>query len=360
MTDEQTKKLREVYGCLRLHATKDSEARRRCGAEIDEDGIVTLQNDTQAHERPFAVDFDNKLMPSKALRRAGDKTQVITSPDNRHIRNRATHTYEVISVATMISGILGLNTDLTRAIALGHDLGHPPFGHAGDEALSTLTGKKFKHDIFASVIFQHIERDGRGLNLTHQVLEGIVGHSGVPHQMETLEHISPEANVVRLADKIAYITADYNDVQRFGVKPDDFCAVVEYMNMLGKNQRERTKTLVTALCLESAAEHTISFKASEEAIGFAQVRTVMKEKIYQRLNVFGCKAMLEKLFTFVASVVPNVQPEIVIALMTDGEALWLAHEQTLNISHLYATSVGDIIPILKGKVIDFTDPDLNW
>jgi len=262
----------------------------------------------------------------------------------------------------MICGILGLNTDLARAIALGHDLGHPPFGHAGEETLSKLSGTKFSHAVFVSTILQTIERKGRGLNLTHQVLKGITEHSGVPTNMDVNlgGHVSSEANVVRLADKFAYITADINDILRIGVAPDEFKGVMTSIQTLGKDQRERVNTLVTALCLESAESGTISFQKSDEAGLFAHARSVMKSHIYRRLNVFGCDSVLEKLYRFILSVVPDVQPEILVALLTDSEALWLFNQQTLNMSHLYATSAGDMISTLKGKSIDFSHPDLNW
>ncbi len=357
--------LNDTYGSLRKLRMPDTAARRRFGIERDIDLIVPLDNSQpeETHERPFAVDLQNKIFSSSALKRLGNKTQVFTRPDNWHVRNRASHTYEVAGIASMIAGILGLNADLCCAIAFGHDVGHPPFGHAGEEYLSTLSGKTFRHEIFAAVILQHIERDGAGLNLTRQVLHGIVSHSGVPDNLET-EHlgdgdISQEARVVMLSDKIAYVIADWEDLERTGLSLDGMSDIRDMMRSLGDNSQERIRACITALCLESAEKGKISFSTSEQAQSFAQARKLMR-KIYPLLNCSAAASHLSNVHELIMRVELSVQPVVALALMTDEEVLQLSTTPNVNILNLHRTSLADLLPTLRGKEIDFTAKDLDW
>jgi len=352
------KKLREIYGSLKHIRTEDKQARRRFRQEEDENIFVILDGDSFC-ERPFAIDHDNKLMPSKALRRAGDKTQVFTDPMNLHIRNRASHTNEVVGLATCVGGILGLNTDLCRAIALGHDLGHTPFGHSGEKFISKVTGKHFEHNIFASVLLQSIERSGRGLNLTHQVLTGIVNHSGVPENMDELNTVSPEASVVRLVDKIAYILADWNDIARTSFHCPEIVALRPMIEELGRDQRNREAMLIHSLCLESAKCGKITFAQCNAGKIFSSIRSQMK-KLYPLMNCGNSGDLLGRVYELIERKVPDVQPEIALALMTDHEVLCLVRNQTFSVANLYQTSLGEIIPFIRGRRFDFTNPDLNW
>jgi dGTPase len=164
---------------------------------------------------PFQRDRD-RIVHSKAFRRLKHKTQVFVLPEGDHYRTRLTHTLEVTQVARTVARALRLNEDLTEAIGLGHDLGHPPFGHIGEDALDrcvrTNFGGKFWHNEQSLRIVEELERDGQGLNLTTPVLDGILGHSGRARPPKT-----PEGQIVRLVDRIAYLNHDIDDAVRAGV-----------------------------------------------------------------------------------------------------------------------------------------------
>src|SRR6186713_2760827 len=163
---------------------------------------------------PFQRDRD-RIVHSKAFRRLKHKTQVFISPEGDHYRTRLTHTLETCMIARTVARALGLNEDLTEAIALGHDLGHPPFGHIGesvlDECARETYGTGFKHNKHSLRVVERIERDGRGLNLTEQVRDGILHHTG-PGKPVTLK-----GRIVKLVDRIAYINHDIDDSVRAGV-----------------------------------------------------------------------------------------------------------------------------------------------
>ena len=153
----------------------------------------------------------DRIVYCKSFRRLKHKTQVFLQPEGDHYRTRLTHTLEVMRISRTIARALQLNEDLTEAIAFGHDLGHTPFGHAGEKALSDITGKAFRHNEQSLRVVDILEKDGEGLNLTYETRMGIVGHTGdfIP---ETLE-----GQIIRLADRIAYINHDIDDARRAGI-----------------------------------------------------------------------------------------------------------------------------------------------
>src|SRR5829696_7704258 len=157
------------------------------------------------HRTPFQRDRD-RIVHSKSFRRLKHKTQVFISPEGDHYRTRLTHTLEACGIARSVARALGLNEDLTEAIGLGHDLGHPPFGHSGEEALDEALRERgaggFKHNVHSLRVVDVLERDGQGLNLTEQVRDGILRHTG-PEHPATLE-----GRIVRLVDRVAYINHD--------------------------------------------------------------------------------------------------------------------------------------------------------
>src|SRR5438270_6557045 len=168
---------------------------------------------------PFQRDRD-RIVHSKAFRRLKHKTQVFISPEGDHYRTRLTHTLEACGIARTVARALRLNEDLVEAIALGHDLGHPPFGHIGESVLDACLreryGVGFRHNHHSLRVVERIERDGRGLNLTEQVRDGILRHTG-PELPATLE-----GRIVRVVDRVAYINHDIDDAIRAGVlSPDD-------------------------------------------------------------------------------------------------------------------------------------------
>src|SRR5919106_775415 len=160
---------------------------------------------------PFQLDRD-RIVHSKSFRRLKHKTQVFIAPEGDHYRVRLTHTLEVSQIARTIARALRLNEDLTEAIALGHDLGHTPFGHLGEQALTPYLGRPFRHSEQSLRVVDHLERDGRGLNLTWEVRDGIVNHTWAMPEPATME-----AKVVRFADRLGYVNHDIDDAIRAGL-----------------------------------------------------------------------------------------------------------------------------------------------
>ena len=163
---------------------------------------------------PFQRDRD-RIAHCKAFRRLKHKTQVFVAPEGDHYRTRLTHTLEAVGISRTVARALRLNEDLTEAIGLGHDLGHPPFGHAGETALDGALRERFergfRHNEHSLRVVDVLERDGRGLNLTHEVRDGILNHTG-PVAPESLE-----GRIVKLVDRVAYINHDIDDALRAGV-----------------------------------------------------------------------------------------------------------------------------------------------
>nr|WP_199177427.1 deoxyguanosinetriphosphate triphosphohydrolase [Geothermobacter hydrogeniphilus] len=194
----------------------------------------------------FQVDRD-RILHCKAFRRLKYKTQVFLSPEGDHYRTRLTHTLEVSQVARTISRALGLNEDLTEAIALGHDLGHTPFGHAGERVLNRLVPGGFKHVGQSVRVVEILEKEGRGLNLTREVIDGIARHSKGSGPLQAPEAAdrpaTREGEAVRLADIIAYVNHDLDDALRGGlVRSSDIPP--ELTAVLGRRNSERIGVLV--------------------------------------------------------------------------------------------------------------------
>ena len=161
----------------------------------------------------FQRDRD-RIIHAKAFRRLMHKTQVFISPDGDHFRTRLTHTLEMMQISRTIARSLGLNEDLTEAIALGHDLGHTPFGHTGEEALARVLvpyDRSFHHNEHSLRVVDILEKGGKGLNLTHEVRDGILNHTGKGYP------VTREGEIVRIADRIAYVNHDVDDALRAGV-----------------------------------------------------------------------------------------------------------------------------------------------
>jgi len=193
----------------------------------------------------FQRDRD-RIVHSKAFRRLKHKTQVFLAPEGDHYRVRLTHTLEVSQIARTAARALRLNEDLTEAIALGHDLGHTPFGHLGEQALTPFLGRPFRHNEQSLRIVDHLENDGEGLNLSWEVRDGIVNHTWSMPQPST-----PEAQLVRFADRIAYVNHDVDDAVRAGVISQDELPGPA-IEVLGVTHSVRINTLVTDLVRRSA------------------------------------------------------------------------------------------------------------
>jgi len=201
----------------------------------------------------FQVDRD-RIIHTRAFRRLKHKTQVFIAPDSDHVVTRMTHTIEVQQVARTIARALNLNEDLTEAIGLGHDLGHTPFGHAGEERLGELIAAGFRHNEQSLRIVEVLEHDGQGLNLMPETREGILKHSKVRESVaaEAWGNASTlEGQIVKLADSIAYLNHDIEDAVRAGLlQPDDL--PIEVRRTLGASHAQRISTLITD-CVEASA-----------------------------------------------------------------------------------------------------------
>lgn len=214
----------------------------------------------------------DRIIHCNAFRRLKHKTQVFLSPQGDHYRTRLTHTLEVAQIARTVARALRLNEDLTEAIALGHDLGHTPFGHAGERTLNELCSRGFRHNLQSVRVIDHIEKNGAGLNLTYEVKNGIACHSGDTPQAQTLE-----GRIVRIADKVAYINHDIEDAVRAGVLRE---ADLPYdcVYILGRTKSARISTIIHSLIACSGDDIRM---ATEVYRAHLRLREFMFEAVYR-------------------------------------------------------------------------------
>jgi dGTPase len=248
---------------LAPHATLAAEAK---GRERDEE--------PDALRTCFQRDRD-RIVHSKSFRRLKHKTQVFLAPEGDHYRVRLTHTLEVSQIARTTARALRLNEDLAEAFSLGHDLGHTPFGHLGEQALTPFLGRPFRHNEQSLRVVDYLEDEGRGLNLTWEVRDGILNHTWSMPAPSTLE-----AQVVRFADRIAYINHDVDDAVRAGViEPTELPN--DALGLLGRTHAERVNTLVTDLVDRS--EDSPEIRMSDEAFrALDTLRDFLFERVYLR------------------------------------------------------------------------------
>jgi dGTPase len=224
---------------------------------------------------PFQRDRD-RIVHSKAFRRLMHKTQVFIAPEGDHYRTRLTHTLEACGISRAVSRALGLNEDLTEAVGLGHDLGHPPFGHIGEEALDAAlrdrADRRFRHNRHSLRVVDSLEREGQGLNLTAAVRDGILNHTG-PDLPQTLE-----GRVVRLVDRVAYINHDIDDALRAEIiEPDDLPAAE--IELLGQTGSLRIDALVRDMVERSRKAGDI-VQSDEIGGAMQRLRKFMFERVY--------------------------------------------------------------------------------
>ena len=246
----------------------------------------------------------DRIVHCKAFRRLMHKTQVFLSPEGDHYRTRMTHTLEVTRISRAIAAGLGLNVDLAEAIAMGHDLGHTPFGHAGEVALTECIGKPFRHNEQSLRVVDELENNGRGLNLTYEVRMGILGHTGsqIP---ETLE-----GQIVRRADRIAYVNHDIDDAVRAGILSAD-AIPREISVILGDTHGQRIDTLVWDM-IQTSREAGAIYLSPRVDKALDDLRTFMFENVYRNPVAKGeeskAKAMLKKMFEYYVNR-PEALPE---------------------------------------------------
>ena len=216
----------------------------------------------------------DRIVHAKAFRRLKHKTQVFLAPEGDHYRVRLTHTLEVSQIARTVARALRLNEDLVEAISLGHDLGHTPFGHLGEQALTPFLGRPFRHNEQSLRIVDLLEDDGRGLNLSAEVRDGIVNHTWSMPQPATAE-----ARIVRFADRIAYVNHDVDDAVRAGVL-DPSSLPMDVVAVLGKTHVDRIDTLVTDLVANSDG---LEIRLSDDVFSSLDVlRDFLFDRVYLR------------------------------------------------------------------------------
>src|SRR5689334_10413537 len=243
---------------LAPQAAKSAETRGRHREEAEDDVRPAFQHDR------------DRIVHCKAFRRLKHKTQVFFSPAGDHYRTRLTHTLEVSQIARSIAKVLQLNEELTEAIALGHDLGHTPFGHAGERVLQQLVPGGFEHYEQSLRIVDVLENDGQGLNLTWEVRDGIARHSkgkhGVPVGADPAHRASTiEGQIARVADIIAYVNHDMDDAVRAGLlRQEDLPR--ERSEVLGRTSSERIGTMVTDVVMRTLDGGITEVRMSDEVL----------------------------------------------------------------------------------------------
>lgn len=248
-------------------ATKSAESKGR----QQEEERCTIRTD-------FQRDRD-RIVHSKAFRRLMHKTQVFLAPEADHYRTRLTHTIEVSQIARTIARGSGLNEDLAEAIAMGHDLGHTPFGHSGEAVLNEIYSGGFKHNVQSLRVVDVLESSTsrRGMNLTLEVRDGILNHTGPVMPM------TPEGQIVKVSDRIAYINHDIDDAIRSGViTANDLPS--ECMKILGDTHKKRIDTLVRDM-IENTLNKPTAQLSDEKAAAMNKLRTFMFENVYHNNKV---------------------------------------------------------------------------
>lgn len=264
--------------------------------------------------RPVYQRDRDRILHSKSFRRLKHKTQVFLQPQGDHYRTRLTHTLEVSQTGRTIARALRLNEDLVEAIALGHDLGHTPFGHAGESALNEVCGKGFVHYEQSIRVVEILEKKGEGLNLTWEVRDGIRNHrtSGKPSTLE--------GKIVRLSDKIAYVNHDIDDAERAGILSEEQIPE-EYREILGGSTRIRLNTLIHDIVMNSQGKNDIVMSQEMEK-ALQGLRAYMFKNVYKnplaKAEEYKAKKLLQELYYYYENHLESL-PEEYIALIDKGE-----------------------------------------
>jgi dGTPase len=259
---------------LAPQASKSSESRGRLKSEPEDDVRPAFQHDR------------DRIIHSKAFRRLKHKTQVFFAPEGDHYRTRLTHTLEVSQIARTIAKVLRLHEELTESVALGHDLGHTPFGHAGERVLDSLVPGGFRHYEQSLRVVDVLENDGRGLNLTWEVRDGIGRHSkgreGSPVGLDPSKRAATlEGQIMRVADLIAYVNHDIDDAVRAGVLRDGDLPA-DAVAILGKTSSARIARMVKDVVMETQAGGLAEIRMSEQVLSATlRMRAFLFEAVYE-------------------------------------------------------------------------------
>lgn len=272
------------------------------------------RDEPQCDIRPVFQRDRDRILHCKAFRRLKHKTQVFLTPKGDHYRTRLTHTLEVSQNARTIAKALRLNEDLVEAIALGHDLGHTPFGHAGEKMLNDICADGFKHNEQSVRIVEKLEKKGKGLNLTWEVRDGIRNHQ------ISLMPATLEGKIVRLSDKIAYINHDIDDAIRAKVLSEEDIPK-EYREVLGDTTRKRLDTLIHNIITNSLGKNDICMSEEVET-AMKELRKFMFEHVYMnpaaKREEERAKDLLSRLFYYYIKHIDKL-PELYLNMMEQGE-----------------------------------------
>ena len=274
------------------------------------------KSEPEAEDRTCYQRDADRILHSRSFRRLMHKTQVFLQPEGDHYRTRMTHTLEVSRIARTIARSLRLNEDLTEAAAMGHDLGHTPFGHAGESALTDRMGEPFRHNEQSLRVVERLEKNGKGLNLTYEVRRGILGHTG-PVIPETLE-----GQIVRCADRIAYINHDIDDAMRAGIlKNEDIPR--EISDVLGCTHSARINSLVNDLVRASMGKPVITMTPAIEKT-MDDLREFMFERVYRnpvaKSEESKAKLIIKELYDYYFEHPDKLPEDFIPLLERDGKA----------------------------------------
>lgn len=320
---------------------------------------IAIDRDRELYSiNPFILD-EIKIEGSFALGRLPGKMQVVSTPINNHVSNRRSHTDMVVAIVVEMAYMLGLNVNLCRTIALGHDVGHCPYGSHGNEILG------ISHSLNGVIVLQEVE----DLNLTKEVVRAILYHSLDSNSLGNGQKLSNEAYLVAIADKLAYLFKDILDFKRTGLLSALGLTLPEEIALFGSvNEedfnRKAINICVNALIEESLREGEVSFSKSEIAVAFQKTRKWLYDNVYNTLNdrperkYHKVNLGIVKEYFIAKSLHGNLAPEFVISMITDNDANWLSEilkkknptqSQRKQINQL---SVMETIKSLNGKEID--------
>ena len=320
---EEHEKLEHIQLDSRAMKVSDSKGRR-----LDEE------------QCPIRTDYQrdrDRITHSKAFRRLKHKTQVFLSPEGDHYRTRLTHTLEVSQISRTIAAALNYNIDLTEAIALGHDLGHTPFGHCGEERLNKIHPTGFKHNEQSLRVVDFLERRNNspfGLNLTSEVRDGILNHNG-PNLPVTLE-----GQIVKICDRIAYLNHDIDDAIRAGVLKESEIPK-EFLLSLGETHGKRINTLIMDLIENSYEKDTIAMSAEKQE-AFNRLRKFMFEHVYlnkeAKKEEARAESIVESLYNYYIQN-PDRMPKERVEDYHRSEGLEAIKDYVASMSDRYAVNV---------------------
>ncbi len=274
--------------------------------------------------------------------------------------NRLTHTNQVCAMSMVIADRLSLNPNMCLAIAAGHDLGHVPYGHDGEDVLTELGGRKFRHEVNSVVLAQHVEP----MNLTYETLEGMLTHSRGDGPFTADKEKPQEYAAVMYADKIDYLCSDLSDGMNYGRLSKS--KLPDAVSRLGSSAEERKKSLINALIRESLEKDRVDFTESREAQYMNEIKKFLYPNFYEKKDFRVQRFHLETVHDYFSRsrYFSGLDPTFLTSLLTDDEVKRIVEirerAKIPRVSQIRNFGIFDFIDSLKGKEIDYTDPDLDW